>query len=112
MRPAYLMNAAPGVAVLGVTGERMEARSFTIVGKGTDDSREDFACPGLDHAAAYPIELVFTEEDGSVNIHMVDAMFRMKMFFEDAGMMSFARNMGMPGSIADEIKSMVEAALF
>ncbi len=39
-------------------------------------------------------------------------MFRMKMFFEDAGKMKFARNMGMPGSIEDEIKDMIRAALF
>ena len=112
MRPAYVMSAGPGVAVLGLTGDRMEAKSFSIVGKGSDKNRGDFACPGLDHAAAYPIEVVFTEEGGSVNIHMVDAMFRMKMFFEDAGKMSFARNMGMPGSIADEMKSLIESALF
>ena len=112
IRPVYLMNPAPGVAVLGMTGERMEAQSFSIVGRGSDKSRSEFACPGLDHSAAYPIEVVFTQEGESVDIHMVDAMFRMKMFFEDAGKMKFARNMGMPGSIEDEIKDMIRAALF
>jgi hypothetical protein len=106
------MTPAPGMSVLGVTGERMEARSFAIVGRGGDKSRSDFACPGLDHAAAYPIEIVFTEKDGAVEIHMVDAMFRMKMFFEDAGKLKFARNMGMPGSIADEIRDLIRASLF
>jgi len=112
IRPVYVLNAAPGVAVLGVTGERMEARSFSIVGRGSDKSRSDFTCPGLDHSAAYPVEVVFTQDGDSVDIHLVDAMFRMKMFFEDAGKMKFARNMGMPGSIEDEIKDMIRAALF
>ena len=89
----------------------MEARSYAIVGRGGDKSRSDFACPGIDHAAAYPIEIVFTEEAGSVEIHMVDAMFRMKMFFEDAGKLKFARNMGMPGSIADEINELIRASV-
>jgi uncharacterized protein (DUF302 family) len=112
IRPIYVMNPAPGVAVLGVTGERLESQSFSIVGRGSDKGRSDFACPGIDHAAAYPIEVVFTEADGRVQIHLVEAMFRMKMFFEDAGKMSFARNMGMPGSIEDEIKDLIRAALF
>jgi len=112
VRPIYVMAPGPGVAVLGVTGERLESQSFSIVGRGSDKSRSDFACPGLDHAAAYPIEIVFTEADGTVQIHLVESMFRMKMFFEDAGKMKFATNMGMPGSIEDEIKDLIRAALF
>ena len=90
----------------------MEARSFSIVGRGSDKSRSDFACPGLDHAAAYPIEIVFSQEADSVRVLGVDAMFRMKRFFEDAGKLKFARNMGMPGSIEDEIRELLQAALF
>jgi len=112
MRPAYVMKPAPGVAVLGLTGERMESRSFSIVGRGSDKSRSDFACPGVDHAAAYPIEVVFVQDGDSVRVQLVEAMFRMKMFFEDAGKMKFARNMGMPGSIEDEIRDLVRTALY
>jgi len=112
VRPVYLMTPAPGVAVLGVTGERIESRSYSIVDKGSDKNRSDFACPGLDHSAAYPVEVVLTQEGEMVEIHMVDEMFRMKMFFEDAGKMKFARNMRMPGSIEDEIKNLIRAALF
>jgi uncharacterized protein (DUF302 family) len=112
IRPAYVMNPAPGVTVLGVTGQRLEARSFSIVGRGSDKSRSDFACPGLDHAAAYPIEIVFSQEGDSVKVLGVDAMYRTKMFFEDAGKMKFARNMGMPGSIEGEIRDLIRSALF
>jgi hypothetical protein len=38
-------------------------------------------------------------------------MFRMKMYFENAGRMAFARNMGMPGSIEDELKDKIRAVL-
>ena len=44
---------------------------------------------------------------GPVGVEAIDAMFRMKMYFEDAGQMKFARNMMMPGSIADELKGIV-----
>ncbi len=42
----------------------------------------------------------------------MDAKFRMKMFFEDAGKMKFARDMMMPGSIEEEIRTLIRAALF
>ena len=38
--------------------------------------------------------------------------FRMKGFFEDAGKIQSARNVGMPGSIEDEVKNLIRAALF
>ncbi len=112
VRPIYIMNLAENVAVVGFTGERMDSRSFSIVGKGSDKSRSDYACPGIDHAAAYPVEVVFLQEGNEINVILVDEMYRMKMFFEDAGKMSFARNMGMPGSIEDEIKDLVRSVLF
>jgi hypothetical protein len=38
-------------------------------------------------------------------------MFRMKMYFEDAGNWAFLKHMGMPGSIADEVNGQIKAAL-
>lgn len=112
IRPVYVLDLPENdMAIVGVTGDYMEARSFDIVGDGGMDEREDMACPGIDHAAAYPIEVVVQIVDGELQIRMVDTMFRMKMFFEDAGKMAFARNMGMPGSIEDEVKDKIRAVL-
>jgi len=112
LRPAFLEDLAPrDIVVLGITGEPMEAKSFDIVGAGADASRRVMACPGIDHAASYPLELVLVQEDQTVHIQVVDEMFRMKMYFEDAGMMAFARNMGMPGSLGGELRQKVSAAL-
>jgi hypothetical protein len=36
----------------------------------------------------------------------------MRMDSEDAGKMDFARNIGMPGSMAGEIEVLIRAALF
>jgi uncharacterized protein (DUF302 family) len=116
IRPVYLMPVSETVLVMGFTGERMEAKSFSIVGRGGNKDRSDFACPGLDHSAAYPLSVLFEQVKGptgdEVEITLVDEMYRMKMFFEDAGKMKFARNMGMPGSIEDEIKDLIRSALF
>jgi hypothetical protein len=97
--------------LVGLTGARMEEKAFEIVGEGGDASRKGLACPGLDHAAAFPIELLVVREGEQVKVLLIDEMFRMKMYFEDAGRMKFAANMQMPGSIEDELRDLVEEAL-
>ncbi len=111
IRNVYRIELAdPGVIVLGVSGAAMEAKSFAIVGAGGDGSRSRYRCPGLAHAAAYPIEIVIHRDGGNLRATTVDGMYRMKMYFEDAGKMKFAANMGMPGSIEDEIRALVVGA--
>ena len=97
--------------VFGIAGDKMEAKSYDIVGAGDDDSRDDYQCAGLAHAAAYPFKLVVKEENSNVNIQFVTSMFRMKIFFEDAGKWAFMKNMTMPGSLSDELEEMVKRSL-
>lgn len=98
-------------AIIGISSPIMERKSFQIVKAGSDDAREDYSCPGLAHAAAYPIEVVISAEEEMFKIQLVNVMFRMKMFFEDAGKWAFMKNMGMPGSIEDEIKGKIKSAV-
>lgn len=108
LRGVYRLDLTEqGMVILGVSGGAMEAKAFGIVGAGDDDSRSKFSCPGLAYAAAFPLELVIRRDGGQIRVEAIDAMFRMKMYFEDAGQMKFARNMMMPGSIADELKGLV-----
>jgi hypothetical protein len=112
-RPIYLLDFADHNAVLiGITGAPIESRSFSIVGSGGDKSRKDFACAGIDHAAAYPFSVLLTRNGDKVDVLMVDSMFRMKMYFEDAGNMKFAANMRMPGSIENEVRDKIEESLY
>ncbi len=69
-----------------------------------------FFC-SIDHAAAYSIEMVVRQVGDEIRVESVDPIFRMKTYFEDADKMSFAKNMGMPGSIRDEMRKKVEASL-
>lgn len=109
LKGIYRLDLADqGVVILGVSGAAMESRAFRIVGAGSDDSRAGFKCPGLAHAAAFPLEVVVRRDGAQAKVEVIDAMFRMKMYFEDAGRMKFARNMGMPGSIADELKGILQ----
>jgi uncharacterized protein (DUF302 family) len=106
----YTLDLLPqGAIVLGVNSKSMEARAYGIAG---DKRKSDTSpCPGIDHAAAFPIEVVVMEEGTSVKVAILDGMYRMKLFFEDAGKMAFAKNMTMPGSIEKEIRQMVLAEL-
>ncbi len=97
--------------IFGSTGTPMDTKSFSIVGAGADETRDSFKCPGLAHAAAYPIEVVVARDGDTVKVRLVDTMYRMKMYFEDAGKWAFMKNMGMPGSIHDELAIQLKAGL-
>jgi hypothetical protein len=112
LRLAYtLVLPEQETVVFGMTGSPMDSQSFSIVNAGGDETRSAYQCPGLDHAGAYPIEVVVTRDQNSVKVRMVDAMYRMKLFFEDAGKWAFMKNMGMPGSIHDELAAQIKAGL-
>ena len=113
MRPMYLLDLSDqGVVMIGMTSGAMEGKAFNIVKEGKDEAREDYSCPGLAYAAAFPLELVLVEEDGEVKVLLIDAMFRMKMYFEDAGKMKFAANMKMPPSLEGEMRDKIEDSLY
>jgi uncharacterized protein (DUF302 family) len=112
LRGVYRLDLSEqDVVVLGVSGAAMEARAFRIVGAGADESRRSYRCPGLAHGAAFPVEVVVFRDSGLIRVTLVDEMYRMKMYFEDAGRMKFAANMGMPGSIESEIRGLIAAGV-
>ena len=102
---------AHNMTLFGVTGTPMDSKSFSIVGAGADKMRKNFKCPGIAHAAAYPIEVVVAQNGDDVVVTVPYVMYRMKMYFEDAGKWAFMKNMTMPGSIQDEITEMVKTAV-
>jgi len=98
-----------GAFILGTTGPSMEGRAFTIAGeKRASSSRK---CPGLDHGAAFPIEVIVYRDTGKIKVVTLDEMYRMKLYFEDAGMWAFMKNMRMPGRIENNIVGMASSML-
>lgn len=90
--------------LLGITRNRTEGVSFYIVGSETKEN----SCPGLDHLTAYPIEVLLMIKDDNIVIQTPREMFRMDMFFWDAGMAAFMNHMSMP----DILDSSIYRALF
>lgn len=85
--------------LFGLTRNRTESVSFYIVGDETDENK----CPGLDHLTAYPIEVLLMIEGENIVVHTTRQMFRMDMYFWDAGMAAFMNHMSMPGILDESI---------
>jgi hypothetical protein len=87
--------------MFGLTCSRTESESFRIVGDETETNK----CPGLNHLTAYPIEVLLMLNENGLVVHTAREMFRMDMYFWDAGMAAFMDHMGMPGMLDDSIYS-------
>jgi hypothetical protein len=85
--------------LFGLTRNRTEAVSFYIVGDETEQNK----CPGLDHLTAYPIEVLLMIEDENIVVYTPREMFRMDMYFWDAGMGAFMNHMSMPDILDESI---------
>lgn len=97
----YTLEPAKDLVMYGINNPATEARAYGIAGEKRES--EDYRCPGIDHAAAFPIEVVIYKERGVVKVVTLDEMYRMKLYFQDAGNWAFIKNMRMPGEIKGEI---------
>ncbi|MCL5022023.1 MAG: hypothetical protein M1497_01405 [Nitrospirae bacterium] len=105
----YTLDLGSDVTVYGVNKAVTEAKAFRIAGEKRESKVN--SCPGVDHVSAFPIEVVVYKEKGMVRVMLLDEMYRMKVYFEDAGKWAFMKNMGMPGAIEREITAMVTSKL-
>lgn len=99
---AEVYSADKTAALLGITRPRTEGLSMDIAGA----SRETAAnkCPGIDHAGAFPIEVVIYRDGENLIVRTPREMFRMDMFFWDAGMKAFMNHMSMPKLLDESLK--------
>ncbi len=105
----YSYKASDDVFVVGLTNAKTEARAFGIAGEKRATEANPF--PGLDHAAAFPIEVVVTKKGAGSSVTLLKEMWRMKLYFQDAGNWAFMKNMQMPGDIQNEIEAAVRKAV-
>lgn len=95
--------------IFGIAEPKTEGKAFKIAGEKR--SSDSYMFPGIDHNAAFPIEVIVYKDSGRVKVVTLDEMYRMKVYFEDAGKWAFMKNMGMPGQIEKEIIEMVKINL-
>lgn len=87
--------------LLGLTRPRTEGLSFDIAGSSRENDTN--SCPGIDHAAAYPVEVLVIQGKDGISVYTPREMFRMDMYFWDAGMSAFMNHMSMPGILDESI---------
>ncbi|MDL2716492.1 MAG: hypothetical protein PT977_01955 [Acidobacteriota bacterium] len=102
-------RASDDVWIVGLTNAKTEGRAYGIAGEKRATEANPF--PGLDHAAAFPIEVVVTKKGAGSSVTLLKEMWRMKLYFEDAGNWAFMKNMQMPGDIQNEIEATVRKAV-
>ncbi len=91
--------------LLGFSRPRTEAVSFNIAGASRESEKN--MCPGVDHSASYPIEVLLLKKDGKTNVYTQREMFRMDMYFWDAGMAAFMDHMSMPSIIDESLRKAI-----
>ena len=80
-----------GAVVVGVSNPKYEKEAFQIGGDN--------------HLCAFPIELVIYKNG---EIKALPEMYRMSIYFMDAGMSAFAAHMSMPGEIDGSLKGLLK----
>ena len=105
----YAYKASDDVFVVGLTNAKTEGRAFGIAGEKRATQANPF--PGLDHAAAFPIEVVVAKKGAGSSVTLLKEMWRMKLYFQDAGNWAFMKNMQMPGDIQNEIEAAIKKAV-
>ncbi len=105
----YVYNPSKTVAVVGITKPQAEGRAFGIAGEARAEKSNPF--PGIDHGAAFPVELVIIKKGAYSSISLLKEMWRMKLYFQDAGNWAFMKNMRMPGQIQSEIEEAVKRSV-
>lgn len=91
-----------GLYVLGITKPEIEAMSTEITGRSRVTAAN--SCPGIDHALAFPIEVVANAVDKNrMTVQTLRVLFRMKLYFADTGELAFLTHLNKPGRIEDEI---------
>lgn len=97
-----------GAMLFGITEEGMEKMAFTVA---KEKGSKLYKIPVLYHNTAFPIEVIVYRENGRVKVVTLDEMYRMKLFFQDAGSWQFLKHMRKPRHIQDEIVEMVQEGI-
>lgn len=79
--------------VIGVSNAKFEKEAFEI--------------GGHDHLCAFPIEIVIMDK-GGISAWTLPEMYRMSLYFMDAGMGAFSAHMSMPGEIDDSLNGLLK----
>ncbi|HHW14383.1 MAG TPA: hypothetical protein GXX28_05555 [Firmicutes bacterium] len=93
--------------VYGVTQPEAEETAIRIESMFRKDKAAGNPLPGVDHAGAFPMEVLVYVDNGKVKVAHFGQMWRMQYYFWDAGYAAFTANVAVPGRIFNQITAAV-----
>jgi uncharacterized protein (DUF302 family) len=104
-RLIYTLNfPSHGVVMYGITKERMEAKTFSIV-RDMQSEKQHNNFPLLFYNTAFPMEVIVYRDEGTVKVVVLDEMYRMKLYFHEIEKWKlFFKYYTIPGQIQEEIE--------
>ena len=92
----------------GITNDYTENKCIRINSDFRSDGKsKDAPYPGVDHAAALPIEVIVYKEGEKVKVVQYGEMWRMQLYFWDSGYIAFAKNTLIPSIIFGSVEKML-----
>ena len=95
----------------GISNEYTENKSVRINSDFRSDGKtKDAPYPGVDHAAALPLEVLVINTGKDVQVVQYGEMWRMQLYFWDSGYLAFAKNTLIPATIFGSIDKALTAS--
>ncbi|SJZ34185.1 hypothetical protein [Selenihalanaerobacter shriftii] len=90
----------------GITqpGTEVEAIEIDSMSRAKSDKNK---FPGIDHAGAFPIPVLVYQDGDIIKVSQFGQMWRMELYFWDAGYGAFTSHMDMPGNIYDDVEKII-----
>jgi len=100
----------PNAVYFGITNAYTENKCVRIDSDFRSDGKADDApLPGVDHGPALPLEVVVYNDGQQTRAVQYGQMWRMQLYFWDAGYVAFAKNAGVPDTLVNSIDELLNA---
>ena len=105
------IRVGPNAVYFGVTNAYTENKCVRIDSDFRSEGKdEDAPLPGVDHAPALPLEVLVVNDGQQVKAIQYGQMWRMQLYFWDAGYVAFAKNAGVPDTLVNSIDALLKPA--
>lgn len=95
----------PNAVYFGISNKYTENKCIRINSDFRSDGKaKDAPYPGVDHAAALPLEVLVFNDGKDTKVIQYGEMWRMQLYFWDSGYLAFAKNTLIPEIIVSSIE--------
>jgi hypothetical protein len=104
------VQVGPNAVYFGLTNAYTENKCVRIDSDFRSDGKADDApLPGVDHVPALPLEVLVYNDGKLTKAVQYGQMWRMQLYFWDAGYVAFAKNAGVPDTLVNSIDTLLKA---